>query len=80
MLRFKAISQKTKKTILPNNYASELNLIKALKENNIPLTRDILIKSFEEMNCNGSDGRNTSRGKQFLSRKQKNHSTRRNLR
>ena len=80
MLRFKAISQKTQKTILPNNYASELNLIKALKENNIPLTRDILIKSFEEMNCNGSDGRNTSRGKQFLSRKQKNHSTRRNLR
>ena len=69
MLRFKAISQKTQKTILPNNYASELNLIKALKENNISLTRDILIKSFEVMDCNSADGRNTSRGKSFKQRK-----------
>ena len=69
MLRFKAISQKTQKSILPTNYASELNLIKALKENNISLTRDILIKSFEVMDCNGADGRNASRGKSFKQRK-----------
>jgi hypothetical protein len=69
MKRFKAISQKSQKTILPTNYASELNLIKALKENNISLTRDILIKSFEVMDCNGADGRNTSRGKSFKQRK-----------
>ena len=69
MLRFKAISQKTQKTILPTNYASELNLIKALKENNISLTRDILIKSFEVMDYNSADGRNTSRGKSFKQRK-----------
>jgi hypothetical protein len=69
MKRFKAISQKTKNPILLTNYASEVNLIKALKENNISLTRDVLIQSFEVMDCNGADGRNTSRGKSFKQRK-----------
>ena len=69
MLRFRAISQKTQNPIILKSYATPSNVIKALKENNISLTRDVLIQSFEEMDCNGADGRNTSRGKSFKQRK-----------
>jgi len=79
MTRYIAKSKTTNNTILPTNYATPANLIKALKEANIKLS-SIYISTFEKMDVEGADGRNTSRGKQFLGRKQKNHSTRRNFR
>ncbi len=53
-------------------------IAKAIKANSGNILK---VKEIELMDLSDSaDGKNTSRGKQFLGRKQKNHSTRRNLR
>ncbi len=77
--RYIAKSKTTNKTILPKNYSSPERLIKALKDANISIS-NVYFSTFQEMNFESADGKNTKRAKQFLSRKQKNHSTRRNLR
>ena len=73
MIRYIAKHKKTNKSLLPGNYASPANVIKAVKAAGFSLG-DLLIQTFQEMEVEGADGRNTSRGKQFSSRKNKNHS------
>ena len=73
MIRYIAKHKKTNKSLLPGNYASPANVIKAVKVAGFSLG-DLLIQTFQEMEVEGADGRNTSRGKQFSSRKNKNHS------
>ena len=68
MIRYITKSKTTNNIILPTNYATPANLIKALKEANIKLS-SIYISTFEKMDCDGADGRNTSRGKSFKQRK-----------
>jgi|TARA_R110000772_G_scaffold83357_2_gene176381 hypothetical protein len=72
MIRYIAKSKKTSKSLLPGNYATPANLIKAVKAAGYGL-QDLTIQTFQEMELEGADGRNTSRGKQFSSRKNKNH-------
>ena len=73
MIRYIAKHKKTNKSLLPGNYASSANVIKAVKAAGFSLG-DLLIQTFQEMEVEGADGRNTSRGKQFSSRKNKNYS------
>ena len=73
MIRYIAKSKKTNKSILPGNYASPANVIKAVKAAGFSL-QELTIGTFEKMDIEGADGKNTSRGKQFSSRKNKNHS------
>ena len=73
MIRYIAKSKKTSKSLLPGNYATPANLIKAVKTAGFNL-KDLTIQTFQEMEVEGSDGKNTARGKQFSSRKNKNHS------
>ena len=73
MIRYIAKSKTTNKSLLPGNYATPANLIKAVKAAGFSL-KDLTIQTFQEMEVEGADGRNTSRGKQFSSRKNKNHS------
>lgn len=72
MIRYIAKHNKTNKSLLPGNYATPANLIKAVKTAGFSL-KDLTIQTFQEMEVEGADGRNTSRGKQFSSRKNKNH-------
>ena len=66
-------------SVLPNQYSTPNNAQKAAKQNNLqPGTYKF--EAIPMMSFESADGRNTSRGKQFLGRKQKNHSTRRNFR
>mgnify|MGYP003625324113 FL=1 len=73
MIRYIAKHKKTNKSLLPGNYASPANVIKAVKAAGFSLG-DLLIQTFQEMEVESADGRNTSRGKQFSSRKNKNYS------
>ena len=73
MIRYIAKHNKTNKSLLPGNYATPVNLIKAVKTAGFSL-KDLTIQTFQEMEVEGADGRNTSRGKQFSSRKNKNYS------
>ena len=73
MIRYIAKHNKTNKSLLPGNYATPANLIKAVKTAGFSL-KDLTIQTFQEMEVKGADGRNTSRGKQFSSRKNKNYS------
>tara|TARA_R110001592_G_scaffold4282_1_gene24089 strand:- start:538 stop:762 length:225 start_codon:yes stop_codon:yes gene_type:complete len=73
MIRYIAKSKKTSKSLLPGNYATPANLIKAVKAAGYGL-QDLTIQTFQEMELEGADGRNTSRGKKFASRKNKNTS------
>jgi len=72
MIRYIAKHNKTNKSLLPGNYATPANLIKAVKIAGFSL-KDLTIQTFQEMEVEGADGRNTSRGKQFSSRKNKNY-------
>ena len=73
MIRYIAKHNKTNKSLLPGNYTTPANLIKAVKTAGFSL-KDLTIQTFQEMEVEGADGRNTSRGKQFSSRKNKNYS------
>ena len=66
--RYIAKSKTTDKTVLSKNYASPQRLIKALTEAKISIS-SIYISTFEKMDCDGADGRNTKRGKSFKQRK-----------
>jgi len=66
--RYIAKSKTTNKTVLPKNYSTPQRLIKALKEANISIS-NVYFSTFEVMDCDGADGRNTSRGKSFKQRK-----------
>lgn len=68
MIRYIAKSNKTNKSLLPGNYATPANLIKAVKTAGFSL-KDLTIQTFQEMEVEGADGRNTSRGKSFKQRK-----------
>jgi len=73
MIRYIAKHNKTNKSLLPGNYATPANLIKAVKTAGFNL-KDLTIQTFQEMEVEGADGKNTARGKQFSSRKNKNYS------
>jgi hypothetical protein len=73
MIRYIAKSKKTNKSLLPGNYANPANVIKAVKAAGLSL-QELKIGTFEKMDVEGADGRNTSRGKQFQSRKNRNYS------
>ena len=73
MIRYIAKHNKTNKSLLPGNYATPANLIKAVKTAGFSL-KDLTIQTFQEMEVEGADGKNTARGKQFSSRKNKNYS------
>ena len=72
MIRYIAKHNKTNKSLLPGNYATPTNLIKAVKTAGFNL-KDLTIQTFQEMEVEGADGKNTARGKQFSSRKNKNY-------
>jgi|TARA_B110000305_G_scaffold196126_1_gene221048 hypothetical protein len=72
MIRYIAKHNKTNKSLLPGNYATPANLIKAVKTAGFNL-KDLTIQTFQEMEVEGADGKNTARGKQFSSRKNKNY-------
>jgi hypothetical protein len=72
MIRYIAKHNKTNKSLLPGNYATPANLIKAVKTAGFSL-KDLTIQTFQEMEVEGADGKNTARGKQFSSRKNKNY-------
>ena len=73
MIRYIAKHNKTNKSLLPGNYATPANLLKAVKTAGFSL-KDVKIQTFQEMEIEGADGKNTTRGKQFSSRKNKNYS------
>ena len=73
MIRYIAKHNKTNKSLLPGNYATPANLLKAVKTAGFSL-KDVKIQTFQEMEIEGADGKNTARGKQFSSRKNKNYS------
>ena len=73
MIKDIAKSKKTNKSLLPGNYATPANVIKAVKAAGFSL-QELTIGTFEKMDIEGADGKNTARGKQFSSRKNKNHS------
>ena len=72
MIRYIAKHNKTNKSLLPGKYATPANLIKAVKTAGFNL-KDLTIQTFQEMEVEGADGKNTARGKQFSSRKNKNY-------
>jgi len=59
MIRYIAKSKKTNKSLLPGNYATPANLIKAIKTAGYGL-QDLKIQTFQEMELEGADGKNTN--------------------